>query len=131
MLIPATICIVLAFVYMRKNRSNGDSTKSWRYSERSSGIDNDSMLMKQTIPLKMDDRAVSPVSDSSLSSLGGTKKRRSYDKVYRTNEPLPDRPNIDFEDKDWDLKEPVSPTESDSTVDSIQKTGSLTRESDV
>ncbi|XP_015173386.1 PREDICTED: protein mesh isoform X1 [Polistes dominula] len=131
MLIPATLCIVLAFVYMRKNRSNGSSTKSWRYSERSSGIDNDSMLMKQTIPLKMDDRAISPVSDSSLSSLGGTKKRRSYDRVYRTNEPLPDRPNIDFEDKDWDLKEPVSPTESDSTVDSIQKTGSLTRESDV
>lgn len=116
---------------MRKNRSNGDSTKSWRYSERSSGIDNDSMLMKQTVPLKMDDRAISPVSDSSVSSLGGMKKPRSYDRVYHTHEPLPDRPYIDFEEKDWDLKEPVSPTESELTVDSIQKAGSPTRESDV
>lgn len=34
------------------------------------------------------------------------KKSRSYEKVYRTNEPLPDKPNIDFGPaKKWDLDE--------------------------
>jgi hypothetical protein len=32
-------------------------------------------------------------------------KRRKYDAVYRTHEPLPGKPDIDFEDKDWDLGE--------------------------
>lgn len=31
------------------------------------------------------------------------KKSRSYDKVYRTNEPLDGKPNIDFPEKKWDL----------------------------
>lgn len=33
------------------------------------------------------------------------KKSRSYEKVYRTHEPLPDKPNIEFQDKKWDLDE--------------------------
>lgn len=31
------------------------------------------------------------------------KKSRSYDKVYRTHEPLEGKPNIDFPEKKWDL----------------------------
>lgn len=31
------------------------------------------------------------------------KKSRSYDKVYRTNEPLDGKPNVDFPEKKWDL----------------------------
>lgn len=31
------------------------------------------------------------------------KKSRSYDKVYRTNEPLEGKPNVDFPEKKWDL----------------------------
>lgn len=39
-------------------------------------------------------------SDTDASTL---KKSRSYDKVYRTNEPLPGKPQIDFPAKKWDL----------------------------
>ena len=44
-------------------------------------------------------------------------KRRKYDGVYRTHEPLPGKPDVDFEDKDWDLTldEPHSPTSSSSS----------------
>lgn len=125
-LIPVVACIAGGLLYVRKQRTQGSSTKSWRYS----GIDSESTLSKQTVPLKSYDRAVTPISDSSTIETNSTKKRRSYDRVYRTNEPLPDKPDIDFEDKEWDLKEPISPTGSDST-DSIRKTGSPTKESDV
>lgn len=46
----------------------------------------------------------SPIS-SSLSPDGseGRKTKRNYDRVYRTREPLPGKPLIEFEDKVWDL----------------------------
>ena len=104
---------------------------SWRYSERSSGVDNESTLLKQATPLKTYERPISPVSDTSTAA-STVKKPHSYDKVYRTHEPLPNRPNVDFEDKEWDLKEPNSPTDSEkSMTESIRKAGSPTKESDV
>ncbi|XP_043516783.1 protein mesh isoform X1 [Frieseomelitta varia] len=127
-LIPVTACVAGAFLYIRKNQTQGSSVKSWRYSERSSGVDNDSTLLSR---LKTLDRSVSPVSDTSTSP-SVIKKPHSYDKVYRTHEPLPNRPDVDFEDKDWDLKEPNSPTESEkSATDSVKKAGSPSKESDV
>lgn len=49
----------------------------------------------------------SPLSEPSTSTgrLAGTspKRKRHYDGVYRTNEPLPGKPLIEFEDKVWDL----------------------------
>lgn len=125
-LVPAIGCIAAGFLYIRKKQSTGDSTKSWRYTT----ADNESTLSKQTIPLKAYDRTISPISDSSTIETNSTRKRRSYDRVYRTNEPLPNRPDIDFEEKEWDLKVPNSPTESDST-DSMRKTASPSKESDV
>jgi len=122
-------CIAGGFIYIRRNQTRGGSTKSWRYS----GIDNESTLPKQNTPLKpYDDRAITPISDTStIETNSGTRKRRSYDKVYRTHEPLPNRPDIDFEDKEWDLKDPISPAGSDSGTDSIRKTGSPSKESNV
>lgn len=35
----------------------------------------------------------------------GKRGRRKYDRVYRTNEPLPGKPLIEFEDKVWDLED--------------------------
>lgn len=52
-----------------------------------------------------EDMPRSPVSSDSQKSdtgIGSMKKRRSYDKVYRTNEPLQGRPNGEFEQKPWD-----------------------------
>lgn len=62
-------------------------------------------------------------SDSSDKS--GQKKRRKYDKTYRTNEPLPNAPEVEFPEKLWDLSEEdllsltsPSPTDSGSNKDS-------------
>lgn len=52
----------------------------------------------------------SPVSSDERKSdtgIGSMKKRRSYDKVYRTNEPLQGRPNGEFEEKKWDPNEDI------------------------
>lgn len=54
---------------------------------------------------------MSPVSDRSSSGSSNTsKKRRSYDKTYRTHEPLKGLPEVEFEEKQWDLDEAPSPT---------------------
>lgn len=42
-------------------------------------------------------------SDGSEIDSGTMKKSRSYDRVYRTNEPLEGKPNVDFPEKKWDL----------------------------
>nr|H9JIQ1.1 RecName: Full=Protein mesh; Flags: Precursor [Bombyx mori] len=64
-------------------------------------------------------------SDSGKSdkSSGLPKKRRAYDKTYRTNEPLPNAPDVEFPEKLWDLSEEdllslTSPSDSESNRDS-------------
>lgn len=44
-------------------------------------------------------------SDGSETDGDTLKKSRSYDKVYRTHEPLEGKPNIEFPEKKWDLDE--------------------------
>ncbi|KAG6459737.1 hypothetical protein O3G_MSEX011577 [Manduca sexta] len=51
------------------------------------------------------------------------KKRRNYNKSYRTNEPLPNAPDVEFPEKPWDLSEEdllsiTSPSDSESNKDS-------------
>lgn len=41
------------------------------------------------------------------------KKSRSYDRVYRTNEPLEGKPNVDFPEKKWDLEDGEDVTSSE------------------
>lgn len=59
-------------------------------------------------------------SDSGRSDKSGSsKKRRAYDKTYRTNEPLPGAPDVEFPEKLWDLSEEdllslTSPSETES-----------------
>jgi len=54
---------------------------------------------------------------STLSSRG-SKSRRSYDKVYRTHEPLPGKPAVEFENKVWDLDEETDTSWTPSPKDS-------------
>lgn len=67
--------------------------------------------------------------DSSKSDSGKSdksnlpKKRRAYDKTYRTNEPIPNAPEVEFPEKLWDLSEEdllsiTSPSDSESNRDS-------------
>ncbi|XP_050672826.1 protein mesh isoform X1 [Leptidea sinapis] len=62
-------------------------------------------------------------SDSNKSDKSSLKKRRGYDKTYRTNEPLPNAPDVEFPDKPWDLSEEdllsiTSPSDTESNRDS-------------
>lgn len=71
--------------------------------------------------------------DSDTDATGTLKKSRSYDKVYRTNEPLPGKPRIDFPAKKWDLDEDEDVTSSEGSdnkdtklakdIEYINKTG--------
>ncbi|XP_050355399.1 protein mesh isoform X1 [Nymphalis io] len=64
--------------------------------------------------------------DSNRSDSGKSdkpKKRRAYDKTYKTNEPLPNAPDVEFPEKLWDLSEEdllslITPSESESNRDS-------------
>lgn len=62
-------------------------------------------------------------SDSNKSDKSNPKKRRAYDKTYRTNEPIPNAPDVDFPEKLWDLSEEdllslTSPSDTESNRDS-------------
>lgn len=62
-------------------------------------------------------------SDSGKSDKSSLKKRRAYDKTYRTNEPIPNAPEVEFPEKLWDLSEEdllsiTSPSDSGSNRDS-------------
>ncbi|XP_014233567.1 protein mesh [Trichogramma pretiosum] len=60
-------------------------------------------LQEQKQPIQETDSS-SPNSDPAA-KLDSLRQRRRYEGVYRTNEPLPGKPDIEFEDKEWDLKE--------------------------
>lgn len=56
---------------------------------------------------------------SEMEDAGGSlKKSRSYDKVYRTNEPLEGKPNTEFPEKKWDLDDDVTSSEGSEFRDS-------------
>ncbi|XP_046747769.1 protein mesh isoform X1 [Diprion similis] len=130
-LIPAIIIGALIIVCIRRNASSDSSAKSWRFSDRGYGLDNDSPLSRLSTPLKSGERTISPASETSTDG-SSTRKRRSYDKSYRTNEPLPDKPYTEFEEKVWALED--DPEIRNSTAiyaEPLRKAGSPSKESDV
>ncbi|XP_008192790.2 protein mesh isoform X1 [Tribolium castaneum] len=103
------ILLIIAFCAFSLFKRLANDKSSWQYN-----------AVKSSRPLSpmSDDgsslRSPVPSDRSSTSSLG--KKRRSYDKVYRTHEPLEGLPETEFEEKPWDPNEfepdskPTSPT---------------------
>lgn len=74
-------------------------------------IDDDSRAVSPVTPTsEVSYTYMSPVSDRSSSGSSTSKKRRSYDKTYRTHEPLKGLPEVEFEEKQWDLDDTPSPT---------------------
>lgn len=63
-------------------------------------------------------------SSSGSSSLGGMKKRRMYDRSYRTHEPLPGKPPVDFDEKLWDLGEEAEGGGADTSLTTSDETHS-------
>jgi len=109
-LVPIILIGACAAFWILKSRKVKDtSTESWQYKHEMT-------LPKTMEPLKTSSfnthrRSNGAASDhgdrrsSDSSSLGGMKKRRMYDRSYRTHEPLPGKPPVDFDDKLMDLAE--------------------------
>lgn len=104
------IITILAYIaYRLLKRMKGDDS-SWTYKAAPTRLHTeDSRTVSPT-----DSIYKSPIlSYTSSTDTNSLKKRRSYDKVYRTNEPLQGKPDVEFEEKPWDL-DSSSPTETDS-----------------
>lgn len=85
---PLLMCIVCGVYCYRKKQLKEDP--NW----------------KMPLPSRSGSRASIRHLNSDGSDMDGgdtLKKSRSYDKVYRTHEPLEGKPNIDFPEKKWDL----------------------------
>ncbi|GAB0092360.1 Protein mesh [Sergentomyia squamirostris] len=100
---PILLCIVCGVYCYRKKALKEDP--NW----------------KMPIPSRSGSRATlrNINSDGSDIDSGTLKKSRSYDKVYRTHEPLEGKPNIEFPEKKWDLDdEDVTSSEGSELKDS-------------
>ena len=96
-----------AYYIIRRNKVKDTSAESWHYKAEVAS----SMAPLKTSSFSAYRRSEGAASDrsdqssSGSSSLGGQKKRRMYDRSYRTHEPLPGKPSVDFDAKLWDLGE--------------------------
>uniref|UniRef100_A0A0A1WDK4 Extracellular domains-containing protein CG31004 n=1 Tax=Zeugodacus cucurbitae TaxID=28588 RepID=A0A0A1WDK4_ZEUCU len=122
---PLMICIVCGIYRFRQKQLKEDP--AWQMTIPRSRASSRSNLRQLSGP---DD-------DSDTDATGTLKKSRSYDKVYRTNEPLPGKPRIDFPAKKWDLDdEDVTSSEGSenkdtkvaSDIEYVNKTGDKPRQ---
>lgn len=102
-----------AFVILKrvKESNNGITYDTPSGAARRLKVDDDSVrAISPVTPTSEESYTyMSPVSDRSSSGSSTSKKRRSYDKTYRTNEPLKGLPEVEFEEKQWDLDASPSP----------------------
>lgn len=97
---PLLMCIVCGVYCYRKKQLEDDP--NW----------------KMAIPSRTNSRSTlrNVNSDGSEMEGDGTlKKSRSYDKVYRTHEPLDGKPNTEFPEKRWDLDDDADVTSSEGS----------------
>lgn len=111
-LLPLIIILVcIGAFYYRKHKRNTPNN-SWKYQPHNDVPPTAStslLQQKTTPPLETDKVDEHPVTSQALPQK--TRTPFIYDRTYDTHEPLPGRPDIDFEDKDWDL-----PANEDSPV---------------
>ena len=98
-----------AYCLVKRRTVKDTSTESWKYKpEIAPRVTMEPLKTSSFNTHRRSNGATSDHSDrrsSDSSSLGGTKKRRMYDRSYRTHEPLPGKPPVDFGDKLWDVGE--------------------------
>lgn len=125
-MVPILLIFIAVWLwYIHEKKHNEPVTTTWRYERKEPDLTDDSTtnFLRGSKPYASDS------SDSGNGSRYGNRPngrsngkpwfRRGYDKVYRTHEPLPGKPNIEFEDKVWDLDLDdtlSSKAESDSTT---------------
>jgi len=107
--VPIILIGACAAYCILKNRNVKDtSTESWQYKpEMALPASMEPLKTSSFNTHRRSNGAESDYSDrrNSDGSLGGAKKRRMYDRSYRTNEPLPGKPPVEFGEKVWDLGE--------------------------
>lgn len=86
-IVPILLCIVCALYRYRKRARSEDP--NW----------------KLQLPRSRASSRTNLRSDGSEADSDTLKKSRSYEKVYRTHEPLEGKPNVEFPEKKWDLDE--------------------------
>lgn len=115
--VPVLLCLALvAFLIFKSYRKNKET---WLFNPPSRAASR--LKLNESEPMTDNFRAVSPrtpPSDEDFNdytyrspagserSSTGSSKRRSYEKSYRTHEPLEGVPEVDFEEKPWDLEYP-------------------------
>lgn len=107
-LLPLILLIAFAALTAYRKISKHREQDSWEYDK----VPRSRSLQGLNKPASADyqydddeDIPHSPISSDSQKSdtgIGSMKKRRNYDKSYRTHEPLQGRPNSEFENKPWD-----------------------------
>lgn len=114
------IIIILAYaaykIYRRAYKNTDEHDYNWpEIRESKMWRDSDLPKYEQPITPASDEEFTyrSPTNSMrSSSTSSSSKKRRSYDKSYRTHEPLEGLPEDDFEEKNFDLDTPTpSPTD--------------------
>lgn len=104
--------VAYCFFKKRDNEAtNWEFTMPRSRSNSRAKINDPALYSPEISPIESPNRVMSPVSDTS-SLASNNKVKRTYDKTYRTNEPLAGKPDIEWEEKDWD----VSPEGSDFGV---------------
>lgn len=126
LLFPAIVIVAVLVVCFKKKRKDEDASKSWRFSERGSGLDDKDSSIKPSPFVRSFGSSRSAVKN--VAQVSPSRIRRSYEGVYLTHEPLPNRPNVEFEDKDWDLRRDYS---SSSPSEAARNLDSPSKESDV
>lgn len=97
-LLPLVVVILLVYICFFHDNSEKRSSASWKY------FQNRSTYKKSPQNSFLSTQPKSDESDNS-SPPNSNKHRRQYDKVYRTREPLPGKPLVDFSDREENLKD--------------------------
>lgn len=118
-LFPMLSCLA-ATAYCLYKKRNKESTTAWEFNiprSRSNSrvrLNDSNLYSNEQSPIESPNRVQSPVSDTS--SLASNKVKRNYEKTYRTNEPLPGKPDYEWEEKDFDLSPEGSEFDQKSPV---------------
>jgi hypothetical protein len=88
-----------AYCILKKRNVKDTSAESWQYKSQMAPPDSMQPLKTSSFNSKRHSNgAASDRNSTDSGSLGGTKKRRMYDRSYRTHEPLPGKPPVEFDD---------------------------------
>lgn len=120
-LLPVILCVAGGIYFVMKNNDN--KPPSWVFDQPRSRSNSRLRLSEPTFDSRQispefspeqspTTRVTSPISDISAISTSG-KKKRNYDGVYRTNEPLQNAPDVEWEEKDWDILSSTAGSEYD------------------